>query len=190
MFDWDNVRRTLGTLFELWKDVFRESCQGEAAGEPAHSAVERAEQYQGALVQCRLHAPELLLTSRDSQIGSLCCDEHGAWTLRMCGVTHRPTFAHPQYFIWCFPEKQFKLSLRRDTPQTPHGIDFTVRGDSCATTPVWYWLGYNFVSNLPFYNVWSALPCRLEFVNREDLLALFDIVEEHFRPKRLAVTEG
>jgi hypothetical protein len=46
------------------------------------------------------------------------------------------------------------------------------------------------VSNLPFYNVWSALPCRLEFVNREDLLALFDIVEEHFRPKRLAVTEG
>lgn len=163
MFEWDRVRRGLDTLFESWQDVFRESC-GEGTGEPSANAITQAAHYQHTLVQCRLNAPELLVTSKQSLIGSLHCDERGAWTLRISGVAYCPTYTHPQYFIWCFPEKQFKLSLRRDVPQTPHAIPFTVRGDSCAGTPVWYWLGYNFLCNLPFYNLWSAVPCRLEFV--------------------------
>ena len=174
MFEWDDIKCSLRNLMDKWCAVF----DGMDDNPNNHHSV-------GTYLHCRLQAPQFLATSRDSHIGSLHCDEHGEWTLHIMGVTYQPSYAHAQYFIWCFPEKQIKFSLRRDTPTHPDTIDFTIKGNDCAQTPVWFWLGYNFMGNLPFYNWWSVCVNTLEFVNRGDLLELFDILENHFQISNL-----
>ena len=41
------------------------------------------------------------------------------------------------------------------------------------------------MANTPFYNLWSVVAEKLEFVNREDLMALFDQIEDHFATNEL-----
>lgn len=172
LFDWSTVLTEMEHLMDVWKDVFVDDCQV-------------IDNYQGHMLQCKLQAPQLLITSRISIIGYLQCDSHGQWTLNIQGTTILPTFVHPQYFVWCFPDKQLKCALRRDTPVLPSKIDFTLRGNDTPQTPIWFWLGYNFLGNLPFYNIWSVDIRQLEFINREDILALFEQVEDHFEHQEL-----
>ena len=173
LFDWDNMQKEMDTWLKLWKDVFQED----------HQKV--VDYYQNTVLKCSLQSPNLLATSRESLIGCFECDPHGQWNLKLRGSRIAPTFVHAQYFIWCFPDKQIKLALRKDVPIVPSTIDFTLQGNDHSQTPIWYWLGYNFIGNSPFYNVWSVHVPSLEFVNREDILSLFEDVEDHFEAREL-----
>lgn len=187
LFEWDTTHTELEQLFTLWKDVFTtpQPDHQQATGGTHDPSPPVVEHYQNTVMECRVQAPNLLATSRDSLIGSFHCDSHGDWSLKLQGSTLLPTYVHAQYFIWCFPDKQIKFALRRDTPVLPDRIDFTLQGNDRPQTPIWFWLGYNFVGNLPFYNLWSVVIHKLEFVNREDLLALFEQVEDHFTAQDL-----
>lgn len=172
LFEWPTILKEMEELWALWKHVFENDCKV-------------IEHYQNTIFKCKLQAPSLLATSRNSVIGFFHCDSHGDWTLNIKGNAVSPTYIHPQYFIWCFPDKQMKFSLRRDTPVLPNKIDFTLQGNDMKQTPIWYWLGYNFIGNSPFYNFWSVIIKTLEFINREDLLSLFEQIDEHFEHKEL-----
>lgn len=183
LFEWETMKDGLRKLADKWKTVFGDVLGGAAgaagaAGGPTDR--DTPEHYQNTILNCRVQSPNMLATSRDSLIGHCSCNEHGDWSLHLKGHALRPTYVHAQYFIWCFPDKHVKFSLRRDTPLLPNRIDFTLKGNRSTDTPIWYWLGYNLMHNLPFYNVWSMPIDRLEFVNREDLLALFGVVRGYF----------
>jgi hypothetical protein len=173
LFEWPECQRECATLLEKWQAVF------------ANTNHTVAPYYQNTILDCRVQAPNLLATSRESLIGSFECDDHGEWGLRLKGTLLGPTYVHAQYYIWCFPDRQIKLALRRDTPTVPNEFGFTLQGNDRPQTPIWYWLGYNFLANLPFYNLWSVVTEKLEFVNREDLLALFEQIEDHFASNEL-----
>ena len=34
-----------------------------------------------------------------------------------------------------------------------------------ASSMPWYWIGYNMLNDVPFYNLWSMEPGELEFIN-------------------------
>jgi len=172
LFEWSSVLKETTELWDRWKLVFENDCKV-------------IEHYQNTSFKCSLQAPSLLATSRDSLIGHFACDPHGNWTLNLKGTAVLPTYTHPQYFIWCFPDKQIKFALRRDTPVLPNKIDFTLQGNDMRHTPIWYWLGYNFIGNSPFYNFWSVVINKLEFINREDMLSLFEQIDEHFEHQEL-----
>lgn len=173
LFDWPAVQRELNKWLVLWMDVF------------AADRVPVTDNGVNGMLRCRWKSPTVLMTSRDSLIGAFECDTHGQWRLRLKGSSVGPTYVHPQYYIWCFPDKQIKISLRKDVPVVPSKVDFTLQGNDSPHTPIWYWLGYNFIGNSPFYNVWSVPVNKLEFVNREDVLSLFEEVEGHFEATTL-----
>ena len=176
LFEWETMKTGLHTLMDKWKGVFADLLDTPTRGAHANTP----ELYQNTVLQCRVQSPNLLAASRDSLIGYFTCNEQGDWALNLKGHALHPTYIHAQYFIWCFPDKHIKFALRRDTPLLPNRIDFTLKGNHSNETPVWYWLGYNLMHNLPFYNLWSLPIDRLEFVNREDLLALCGVVRGHF----------
>lgn len=173
LFEWSKCKEEFVQLVEKWKAVF------------ANTNNTVAPYYQNTILECRVQAPNLLATSRHSIIGAFECDDHGEWGLRLKDSRLSPTYVHPQYYIWCFPDRQIKLALRRDTPTVPSQFNFTLQGNDRKQTPIWYWLGYNFMANTPFYNLWSVVAEKLEFVNREDLMALFDQIEDHFATNEL-----
>lgn len=173
LFDWSAIQKELGTWLTLWKDVF------------AGDQMPVVDHYANTVLQCKWQAPNVLMTSRESLIGVFECDPHGQWNLKLRGNLVAPTFVHAQYYIWCFPDKQIKIALRKDVPVVPNRVEFTLQGNDSPKTPIWYWLGYNFIGNSPFYNVWSILVNKLEFINREDILSMFEEVEEHFEATEL-----
>ena len=173
LFEWKECQKIMEKLLNKWKAVFE--CTNDSV-QPF---------YQNKILECRIQAPNLLATSRESIIGAFECDEKGEWSLKLQGTSIGPSYIHAQYYIWCFPDRQLKLALRRDTPTTPNKVEFTLQGNDQAKTPIWYWLGYNFMTNLPFYNLWSVNVDKLEFVNREDLMALFEQIEDHFQTENL-----
>lgn len=184
LFEWETTKDEMRTLLTKWKEVFGGDA-GAAPDSGTHGEKGVLDHHQNTMMNCRVQAPNLLATSRESLIGSFHCDAHGEWALQLKGSRLQPTYVHAQYFIWCFPDKQIKLALRRDIPVLPDRIDFTLKGNDRPETPIWFWLGYNFIGNLPFYNLWSVVVHQLEFVNREDLLALFAQIEDHFRANDL-----
>lgn len=168
LFDWPAVQKELDTWQMLWKEMF------------AGDRIPVADNHKNALLRCRWKAPTVLMTSRESLIGAFECDAHGQWLLKLHGNRVAPTYVHAQYYIWCFPDKQIKIALRKDVPTVPNTVDFTLQGNDSPHTPIWYWLGYNFIGNSPFYNMWSIMVHKLEFINREDVLSMFEEVEDHF----------
>lgn len=173
LFDWKTVQDKLGIWLKCWKEVF---------------ATDRSpvvDHYANTVLQCRWQAPNVLMTSRESLIGTFECDTHGQWHVKLRGQLIAPTYVHPQYYIWCFPDKQIKIALRKDVPVIPNKVEFTLQGNDTPKTPIWYWLGYNFIGNSPFYNIWSINTHKLEFINREDILSMFDEIEDHFEANEL-----
>ena len=61
MFEWDHIKKNVGHLLDKWRDVFDGNTPTD---------------HQRTVLHCRMQAPNLLATSRDSQIGSFRCDEH------------------------------------------------------------------------------------------------------------------
>jgi hypothetical protein len=171
-FEWDTVLKEVQALGALWRDVFADDAPVDG-------------RHPNSVLQCALQPPQLLATSQQSLVGAFECDPHGEWTLNLQGTKVAHTYVHAQYFIWCFPDKQVKLSLRRDTPAVPNRIEFALEGNDQRKTPIWHWLGYNFIGNSPFYNIWSIIANKLEFINREDLLSMFELIEEHFEAHEL-----
>ena len=57
-----------------------------------------------------------------------------------------------------------------------------------ASSMPWYWIGYNMLNDVPFYNLWSMEPDELEFINWQDVSGVFDQIEEHFSSDNLLPT--
>ena len=180
LFAWGAVREGLRELRALWARVF-----------PARPVLRH---YQNTLLDCRLQSPVLFAASARGITGYL---EHAegdrrAWTLTL-GAQRRmePTALHAQYLIWCFPDREIKIALRRDAPIAQSRVRFTLKGhgdDEVVRDMPWFWLGYNMTLDLPFYNLWCVPVDELEFINWQDVSGVFDAIEEHFSSANLLPT--
>jgi hypothetical protein len=176
MFTWEENRRELHTVKRCWKKVFA----GDAANIPEH--------FQNTMLDCHFQSPVLLATSRRGITGTLLHDRSytHSWSLQLGAQHLEPTTVHSQYLIWCFPDREIKIALRRDAPTEMEKVRFTLKGnDGIAPTMPWYWIGYNMLLDDPFYNLWSIPLNNLEFINWKDILGVFDQIEEHFSSKNL-----
>lgn len=106
---------------------------------------------------------------------------------------YQPTYIHHRYFIWCFPDHQLKIAVARTIsieaqPQTK--VKFHIRVptfDSLANkfTPnvrPLLWLGFNFMTNLPYYNLWAMGDPRetMDVVDIMEAYAMLQLIETHF----------
>lgn len=168
-FHWEPLKAGIADVLTRWSKVF-----------PLQAFKPH---YQNELLDCMLQAPVLLATSKSGLAGVL---EHDAsvaqsWKLVMGGKRLEPTAVLPQHLVWCFPDREIKIALRRDAPAPSRHVRFTVKGSSMvARTMPWYWVGYNMLNDVPFYSLWSIEPSELEFINWQDVLAVFDQIEAHF----------
>ena len=185
---------------------------GEGVGEESVGVEEEADAQldglneQARRLRCRLQFPTVIGTSRESIIGTFervrvqPLHQEGSESveggvtvsdvvLRLSGQVIRPTYIHPQYYIWCFPDKECKLALRREWEEPVSGERrcgavslprYPVRFELVGTRPVppraTYWIGYQLFENLPAFNLWSLHPSSSEPLNRDDLLAIFSAI--------------
>ena len=173
-FNWEPLKSGLREVQALWSKVFTLT--------PAKP------HFQNELLDCMLQSPVLIATSKYGLMGTLAYDPDTAQPWRLIlGEKHlEPTAVLPQYLVWCFPDREIKISLRRDAPTPARQVRFTVKGHSMlASSMPWYWIGYNMLNDVPFYNLWSMEPDELEFINWQDVLAVFDQIEEHFDAQNL-----
>ena len=172
IFEWDAVRAAVQSLKAAWQKNF--------------DAVDE-QKYLCTTLSCRFQSPVLLATSRDALIGEFHFSTEGPTECALrIGQQHlEPTCTHAQYWIWCFPDKEIKISLRRDCAMQPSVVRFALAANKQPTTPAWFWLGYNMVLNNPFYNFFCIEPQMLEFVNAMDLVNIAEHIEETFQEKNI-----
>jgi hypothetical protein len=174
LFHWEPLKADVAEVLARWSDVF-----------PLRPFTPH---FQNTMLECVLQAPMLLATSRLGISGELQHDpgEPQPWSLLLGGRQLQPTTVLAQHLVWCFPDREIKITLRRDAPAPSRQMRFTLTGNSMvARTMPWFWLGYNMLSNVPFYSLWSIDPPELEFINWQDVLAVFDQIEEHFDGQNL-----
>jgi len=177
IFKWESLKHELKVVKKTWKKVFENS--------PPFK-----NNYQSMLLDCYFQSPILLATSRNGILGLLKHDKHYAntWVLQLGSQQLEPTNVHSQYLIWCFPDREIKIALRRDAPIDMPEVRFTLQGNNNKTViskMPWYWIGYNMIADIPFYNLWSVSTDEFEFINWKDILGILDQIEEHFSCENL-----
>ena len=173
LFDWETLKDMMREWLNMWAHVF-----GQENRKKCH-------EYQQNTIQCIKHVPDFFGTTDSAMMGNIIFEQEGLCSLELHGQMVSPTYTHMQYFIWCFPDRSIKIALRRDTQLYNKKQPFSIERNNPQHTPIWYWLGYNFIGNSPYFNIWCIDVDTLEFINREDILSMFEQIEEHFDMQEL-----